>query len=101
MAGVAQTILKLAEQAATKTLADAAVFADLCAPSKILFRRDMRQPGCPVVVVRLLWPGVLQVFNPRTGELLAESLPGQPMQLRPGFICQSQGIGKGGCIRNG
>lgn len=70
---------------ATRTLEAAAAFASVHAPCKLIFQKQMRRPGSPPVAVRMLWPGVLQVFDPKTGEMLAESEPGKPEQLRAGF----------------
>lgn len=97
----AQTMCQLAQQTAAKILADAALVADLHAPSKILFRHDLPRPGAPVVVVRMLWPGVLQVFNPKSGELLAESLPGHPTQLRVDFDYLASCVSHEDRIRHG
>jgi hypothetical protein len=66
--------------AAAQRLADAATFAELhiCKP---LFQKVMRRPSCPPVMVRLVSPGILCVFDPKTGELLAQSLPGKLREL--------------------
>lgn len=50
-----------------------------------LFQRRMGK-GAASVLVRMSWPGVLSVVDPDTGELLAESAPGRPDVLRPGFM---------------
>ncbi len=101
MAICAQTMCQHAQQTATKILADAALVAELHAPSKILFQHDLPRPGAPVVVVRMLWPGVLQVFNPRSGEILAESLPGHPTQLRLDFAFLAGCVSLEGSVRHG
>lgn len=41
--------------------------------------------GAGAVIVCAAWPGVVSAFDPATGELLAESEPGQPAVLRAGF----------------
>jgi hypothetical protein len=33
------------------------------------------------VLVRIDWPGVLSVHDPKTGECLAASVPGNPYEL--------------------
>jgi hypothetical protein len=50
-----------------------------------LFQKRMGK-GNEAVLVRLEWPGVLSVIDPETGELLAVSEPGQPGDLRRGFV---------------
>jgi hypothetical protein len=50
-----------------------------------LFQKRMGK-GNEAVLVRLEWPGVLSVIDPETGELLAVSEPGQPGDLRKGFV---------------
>lgn len=50
-----------------------------------LFQRRMGK-GSASVFVRVEWPGVLSVIDPDTGELLAQSAPGRPDVLRPGFV---------------
>ena len=69
-----------ATRAATQRLADAATFAELhiCKP---LFQKIMRRPSCPPVMVGLVSPGILIVADPKTGELLARSLPGNLREL--------------------
>mgnify|MGYP001155186108 CR=1 FL=1 len=71
--------------AAQRTLQRAAVFAGMHATSKPLFQKLMRV-GSRSLVVRLTWPGVLSVCDPATGELLAQSVPGNPPQLVAGFV---------------
>ena len=71
-----------ATKAAQRTLDQACTFAELHATAKPLFQRVMRRPGSSPVVVRFVWPGVLQVFDPQTGDVLAESVPGQPEWLK-------------------
>lgn len=71
-----------ATKAGQRTLDQACTFAELHATAKPLFQRVMRRPGSSPVVVRFVWPGVLQVFDPQTGDVLAESVPGQPEWLK-------------------
>lgn len=75
---------------AARTLEAAAAFASVHAPCKLILQKQMKHPGSPAVAVRMLWPGVLQVFDPKTGEMLAESEPGKPEQLRAGFVSNSR-----------
>ena len=58
----------------------AANFASLHAPHT-LWKREMGS-GAAKVIVRLEWPGVLAVYDPRTGDKLAQSAPGQPEILQ-------------------
>ena len=46
-----------------------------------LWARQMKA-GSQKLSVRMEWPGVLCVYDPGTGEKLAESLPGQPDKLQ-------------------
>lgn len=71
-------------KAAENQLKKAATFTALNIKNP-LFQRRMGK-GAASVLVRLSWPGVLSVVDPDTGELLAESAPGQPDVLRPGFM---------------
>lgn len=82
MTTATQKVQALATEAAARCLKQAAVYAELHA-RKPLFQKTMRRRGSPAVLVRLDWPGVLRVFDPATGELRAESLPGKPDQLAP------------------
>ena len=76
-----QALLAATKQA-QRTLDQACTFAELHATAKPLFQRLMRRPGAAPVLVRIVWPGVLQVFDPQTGDVLAESVPGQPEWLK-------------------
>lgn len=49
--------------------------------NKAVLEKTMRLPSTPAVLVRFEYPGVLRVFDPASGELLAESVPGCPAQL--------------------
>ena len=72
--------------AAERTLHQAHKFAALHATAKPLFEKLMRRPGSRPVLVRFVFPGVLLVCDPATGEVLARSMPGQLQQLLPGFV---------------
>ena len=87
----------LAISAAAQRLKRAASYAELHA-GKPLFKKTMKQQNGGPVLVRLDWPGVLRVFDPSTGELLAKSVAGQPDQLAPSFGQPSPegGDGQGG-----
>lgn len=74
-----------ASAVAQRTLQRAATFAELYATAKPLFQKPMRM-GSRSYLVRLVWPGVLLVCDPATGEVLAQSEPGNPMQLVDGFM---------------
>lgn len=74
-----------AQAAAQRTLQRAATFAGLHATSKPLFQKPMRV-GSRSLLVRLVWPGVLVVCDPATGEVLAQSVPGNPALLADGFV---------------
>lgn len=74
-----------AMEAAARTLGHACTFAALHATTTPLFQRTMRRPQSAPVMVRIVWPGVLLVCDPKTGDVLAESEPGQPSKLRAGF----------------
>jgi hypothetical protein len=80
MTSTEQAQLAKNRAAAEKRLAEAATFAELhiCKP---LFQKTMRRRGCPPVLVRLISPGILCVFDPKTGDLLAQSLPGKLREL--------------------
>jgi hypothetical protein len=70
-----------ARQAAEARLKRAAKFAELYASGRPLFSRRMGR-GKSAELVRLTWPGVLTVYDPATGEVLAVSEPGKPDTLR-------------------
>jgi hypothetical protein len=72
--------------AAERTLHQAHKFAALHATTKPLFEKVMRRPGSRPVLVRIVFPGVLLVCDPVTGDVLARSMPGQLHQLAPGFV---------------
>ena len=72
--------------AAERTLHQAHEFAALHATKKPLFEKVMRRPGSRPVLVRIVFPGVLLVCDPATGEVLARSQPGHLQQLVPGFV---------------
>lgn len=84
-----QSAIEAAREAATaqagRTLQRAAVFAGLHATTKPLFQKPMRM-GSRSYLVRLIWPGVLLVCDPATGEVLAQSEPGNPALLVDGFV---------------
>lgn len=74
-----------ATASAQRTLERAATFVGLHATAKPLFQKTMRV-GSRRLLVRLVWPGVLLVCDPATGEVLAQSDPGNPTQLVRGFL---------------
>lgn len=76
----ARSVAEQARDAAAARLKRAEQFTAMHC-SKPLFSKVMRRGGRRELV-RLEWPGVLRVYDPDTGEILAESLPGQPSQLR-------------------
>lgn len=73
--------------AASAWLKKASDFAAMHATEKPLFSRLMGK-GRGAVSVRFTWPGVLSVYDPATGKLLAESAPGKPtgLMLTPGMF---------------
>lgn len=71
--------------AAERTLRQAHTFAALHATAKPLFQKTMRRPGSRPVLVRVVFPGVLQVHDPETGAVLARSEPGRPAVLEADF----------------
>jgi hypothetical protein len=73
-------VRELAKGNTAKLLAKAANYASMHAPHT-LWQRRMKL-GRTTVVVRMQWPGTLCIFDPATGEKLAESLPGQPDKLQ-------------------
>lgn len=81
-------------KAAEIQLKKAAPFAALNIKNP-LFQRRMGK-GSASVFVRLEWPGVLSVVDPDTGELLAQSAPGRPDVLRPGFMPPVPALGGAG-----
>lgn len=82
--------------AATQTLQQAHKFAALHAAGKPLFEKSMRWGGRRVLV-RIVWPGVLIVFEPETGDVLARSEVGAldvlEADFRPGAAGSSGGAG--------
>ncbi len=85
MATAKQQVQAAAINAAERCLKLAAAYAHAHIGGP-LFKKLMRRRGGPSVLVRLMWPGVLQVLDPTTGELLGESLPGEPWQLSGAFV---------------
>ncbi len=73
-------VRELAKGNTARLLAKAANFAAMHAPHT-LWKRCFRI-GQTTLTVRLEWPGVLCVYDPSTGDKLAESLPGQPATLQ-------------------
>lgn len=63
-----------------RLLNKAANFASLHAPHTLWQRR--LGTGQSALLVRLEWPGVLAVYDPKTGETLAKSAPGEPTALQ-------------------
>ncbi len=82
MNAATQQVQAQALDAAARCLKNANAFA-AAHIDKPLFKKLMKQGNAPRLLVRLDWPGVLRVFDPSTGELVAESLPGKPDQLAP------------------
>lgn len=72
--------------AAGRTLRKAHKFAALHATAKPLFEKLMRDRGSRPVLVRIVFPGVLLVCDPASGEVLARSQPGHLQQLVSGFV---------------
>lgn len=72
------------QQAAAKRLQSAATFAELNMKHP-LFQQRMVICGKPILV-RFAWPGILQVLDPKTGSVLAESEPGNHHSLKLGFV---------------
>lgn len=73
-------VRELAQANTQRLLSKAALFAETHAPKAIWHRR--MGSGAAQVLVRLEWPGVLSVYDPKTGDVLARSLPGQPTTLQ-------------------
>ncbi len=65
-------VRELASASRARLLSKAATFASLHAPHTLWQRR--MGTGAAMVLVRLEWPGVLCVYDPKTGSKLAESL---------------------------
>ena len=86
MTAAQQAAHDAAMEAAARTLQHACTFTALHATATPLFQRTMRRPQSAPVLVRLVWPGVLLVCDPKTGDVLAESEPGQPHVLKAGFM---------------
>ena len=81
-----QAAHEAAMASAARTLRQAHTFAALHASAKPLFEKLMRRPGSRPVLVRLVFPGVLLVCDPATGEVLARSELGNLQQIAPGFV---------------
>lgn len=75
-----ERLSRLAHGNRARLLAKAALFAAMHTKST-LWARQMKA-GSQKLSVRMEWPGVLCVYDPGTGEKLAESLPGQPDKLQ-------------------
>lgn len=73
-------VRELAQASNARLLAKAANFASLHAPHTLWQRR--MGTGPTALLVRLEWPGVLAVYDPKTCETLARSLPGEPTSLQ-------------------
>lgn len=73
-------VRELAQASNARLLAKAANFASLHAPHTLWQRRLGTGPSA--LLVRLEWPGVLAVYDPKTGETLARSAPGVPTTLQ-------------------
>lgn len=70
--------------AASHALQQAYKFAALHAAGKPLFEKSMRR-GTKRVLVRIVWPGVLMVCDPETGDVLARSEVGAWDRLEADF----------------
>lgn len=81
MKTAAQMIREQAEQAVAQRLKRAATFAALHVKNP-MFQKRMGK-GAGAVLVRIDWPGVCRVFDPATGDLICESVPGRPDVLSP------------------
>lgn len=79
-----QYVRAKAIEAATARLKQAAKIVELYSP-KILFTKTVKLPSCSPLLVRIESPGVLRVYDSKTGELLAESIPGKLDQPNPDF----------------
>lgn len=71
---------ELAKGNTARLLAKAANYASMHAPHTLWQRR--MKVGRTTLTARLEWPGKLCVYDPATGDKLAESLPGQPATLQ-------------------
>jgi len=81
MKTAAQVIHEQAQQAAAQRLKRAATFAALHVKKPLFSKRMGKGPAA--VLVRFEWPGVCRVFDPATGDLICESVPGRPDVLSP------------------
>lgn len=81
-----QQAAQAATDEATRKLELAYGFVSLHATGKPLFDGVMKAPGDGRWHVRAVWPGVLVVFDPLTGDVLAQSEHGQPHRLKAGFV---------------
>ena len=84
MSAGTQYVRDEAQRAAALRLQQAANFARLNIKTPV-FQRRMGK-GAAAVLTRFEWPGVLAVYDPETGELLAVSEPGRPEVLRANFV---------------
>ncbi len=75
-----------ATEAAANTLRNCAPLIAARATSKPLFSGMLKPDRSRRLLCRVLWPGVVQVIDPDTGILMAESCPGNPRELAPGFV---------------
>ncbi len=75
-----------AVKAAAETLARFVPVIAAQATCKPLFSKELRRDDSRRMLCRVIWPGVVQVIEPGTGVLLAESAPGSPHQLAHGFV---------------
>lgn len=84
-----QTAHYAALQSAAHNLKQACDFAALHAlhaTAKPLFQRTMRRQDSTPVLVRIVFPGTLEVSDPATGDVLAISEPGKPHLLSADFV---------------
>lgn len=72
-------------EAAANTLRSCVPLIAAHATSKPLFSGMLKPDRSRRLLCRVLWPGVVQVIDPGTGKLMAESRPGNPRELAPGF----------------
>lgn len=73
-------VRELAQIASAGLLSRAAMFASTHA-ERVLWHRQLKV-GPKAFLVRLEYPGVLRVYDPADGSLLAESVPGKPETLQ-------------------
>lgn len=73
-------------EAATNTLRNCAPLIAAHATGKPLFSGMLKPDRSRRLLCRVVWPGVVQVIDPDTGKLMAESRPGNPRELAPGFV---------------